>query len=164
MKRAKPKENIREFHGYAIFSFEILIHRFLMGFKCKKQQIVGLLAWNEISPTGHETKSCDCIYVNKLNWFLHYATAKNTRIYLLMCNCSRLVYYSLRFLRVSKYSPSWQSISGCQTDAHAAKQNDCWFVSPVESVGDHVVVHKLPLPPKLDRDVELWEKGEGKEK
>lgn len=38
------------------------------------------------------------------------------------------------------------------------KQNDCWFVSPVESVGDDVVVHKLPPPPKLDGDVELWEK------
>lgn len=39
-----------------------------------------------------------------------------------MPNCSRLVYNSLRFLNVSKYSPSWRSVSGCQTDERAANK------------------------------------------
>lgn len=33
--------------------------------------------------------------------------------------------------------------------------NDWLLISPVESVGDDAVMHKLPSPPKFNRDVEL---------
>lgn len=37
----------------------------------------------------------------------------------------------------------------------AAPLNRGLLISPVESVGDDAVVHKLPSPPELNRDVEL---------
>lgn len=37
----------------------------------------------------------------------------------------------------------------------AAPVNQRLLISPVESVGDDVVVHKLPSPAKFNRDVEL---------
>lgn len=33
--------------------------------------------------------------------------------------------------------------------------NDWMLISPVESVGDDVVMHKLPSPSKLNGDIEL---------
>lgn len=39
--------------------------------------------------------------------------------------------------------------------AAAAALNHRLLISPVESVGDDAVVHKLPSPPEFNRDVEL---------
>lgn len=50
----------------------------------------------------------------------------------------------------------------------AAPLNQWLLISPVESVGDDAVVHKLPSPPEFNRDVELenreadWTKMWGK--